>query len=336
MSSEETLSVGGSEEVRALEYGDMGVKWEIELIDVMILGQTLCLRPVGVKERACSIPQDHWMLVYAHYLAVGLSLNSDEEEEVEKLVKKGGEILDIMYLTSSDVIDVAELYGPNSLSEVEMDKFLGAVGGMAIPKKPRKKQRLVRLLSEEMDPAQKKKKKVAKEEVRGDEVVEFVPRPPPVELDLVLRKIGVTTHGKVDRCRVREEVLIYGGSSVVKHALKLLVHNGMEEHIANFFNSSSFDNIVNLYRLSTAILAFTDYGKKVKVEYLKVDVMKITFEEQEEEVEENSEMEEGEVEAEGTEVEESQPPLIVETHPVPFKEVQPPLPIDQQPPPLAE
>ncbi|GKV39186.1 hypothetical protein SLEP1_g46994 [Rubroshorea leprosula] len=75
----------------------------------------------------------------------------------------------------------------------------------------------------------------------------------------------------------------------LKKNVKLLVHNGMEEHIANFLNSSSFDNIVNLYRLPIMILAFTDYRKKVKTQYPEVDVIKITFGEQEEVVEENGE-----------------------------------------------
>ncbi|GKU87837.1 hypothetical protein SLEP1_g2171 [Rubroshorea leprosula] len=68
-----------------------------------------------------------------------------------------------------------------------------------------------------------------------------------------------------------------------------LVHNGMKEHISNFVSSSSFDSIVNLYRLPTTIIAFTDCRKKVKAEYPEVDVMKITFGEQEEGVEEDGE-----------------------------------------------
>ncbi|GKV14891.1 hypothetical protein SLEP1_g25694 [Rubroshorea leprosula] len=388
-----------------------------------------------------------------------------------------------------------------------MDKFLGVAAGVAIPKKPRKKSKTFedvasdkgdgnkekgqmsstkiqdveaeelrsepkRKRNEEVDEAQKKKRKVV-EEVRGDEVVEFVPRPPPVELDPDLRETEVPTCGKgkavvptsslqssifgnknfstaknfintyipkVDRCQAREEALMHGGTSVVRHALEkerdelqkkngemkreldivvpamtslqderdslktilsfeerkrkmcekeneaqeeeikrmreseaklkknvqLLVHNGMEEHITNFINSSSFNNIVNLYRLPTMILTFTDYRKKVKAEYLEVDITNITFGEQEERVEENGEsmsvdfqpqiklrwdhdeeghtvfpsnfdfefvvVEEEEAEAEGAEVEESQPLLQMEVHPVPSEEEQPPLPTDQQPP----
>ncbi|GLT28546.1 hypothetical protein SLA2020_034700 [Shorea laevis] len=140
----------------------------------------------------------------------------------------------------------------------------------------------------------------------------------------------------------------------LKKNVKLLVHNAMEEHIAKFLSFSTFDNIVNLYRLPIAIVAFTNCRKKMKSQYLEVDAMRITFDEQEEGVEENGEsmsanfrpqiklrwdrdeegrtifplnfdfefiaVEEGEAEAEGTEVEESQPPPPVEVHPVPSRE----------------
>ncbi|GKV51225.1 hypothetical protein SLEP1_g57894 [Rubroshorea leprosula] len=63
----------------------------------------------------------------------------------------------------------------------------------------------------------------------------------------------------------------------------------MKEDINNFISSSSFDNIVNLYRLPTAIIAFMNCRKKVKAEYPEVDITKITFGEQEEGVEEDGE-----------------------------------------------
>ncbi|GKV46415.1 hypothetical protein SLEP1_g53402 [Rubroshorea leprosula] len=153
----------------------------------------------------------------------------------------------------------------------------------------------------------------------------------------------------------------------LKKKVKLLVHNGMEEHIAEFIYSSTFENIFNLYQLPTTILAFTDCRKKVKSQYSKVDVTKITFGEQEEGVEKDGEsmlvdfrpqiklrwdhdeeshivfppkfnfefviVEEGEAKVEGTEVQESQPPLLVEVHPVPSEEEQPPFLVEQQPPP---
>ncbi|GKV02805.1 hypothetical protein SLEP1_g15196 [Rubroshorea leprosula] len=427
------------------------------------------------------------------------SLNEDEEEEVRKLVRKGGDVLNIMDLTSAACIEVAELYGPSTLSEAEMDQFLNTVGGAPIPKKPRKKSKtstkqvderragkeMVPLASAETEEevlslkrkgweerkALQKKQKVVEED-EGVEVPEFVPQPSPVELDLELRQLeegaevralgkgkgpipplgpqsslfeakNITgarwfinnTFPEVDQSNVRQEALRYGGASVVKHVLesvswvnglaqefreslkdrallqrqrdqlqkekevlekknkelqeslnevvptvsqleqersslstklafeeskrriaesereaqaqemklmteafkelkgnmRKLVHNGMKEHISNFISSSSFDSIVNLYQLPTAIIAFTDCRNKVKAEYPEVDVTKITFGEQEEGVEENgesmsadfleeegAEVEEGEMEAgvEGTEVGKVQPAPEVEIHPV--------------------
>ncbi|GKU93100.1 hypothetical protein SLEP1_g6728 [Rubroshorea leprosula] len=390
------------------------------------------------------------------------SLNEDEEEEVRKLVRKGGDLLNIMDLTSAQCIEAAELYGPSALSEAEMDQFLNTVGGAAIPKKTRKKSKTstkqvdegrarkevvatTSVETEEEVPqlkrkgweerrALQKKQKVVEEEM-GNEVPLFVPQPSLVELDPELRQLEEeaksslfeaknmmgarwfinNTFPEVDRRNAREEALRYGGASVVKHVLErklgewsspriqgepegaltlveaersslstklvfeeskrriseserealaqelkltkeaflelkqnvqTLVHNGMKEHISNFISSSSFDNIVNLYRLPTAIITFTDCRKKVKAKYHEMDITKITFGEQEEGVEEDveeegAEVEEDEMEAgvEGAEVDESQPVPEVEIHPVPSDDEQPPLPDEQQPtqpPPPAE
>ncbi|GKV26786.1 hypothetical protein SLEP1_g36021 [Rubroshorea leprosula] len=352
-----------------------------------------------------------------------------ERGEAEEVGEEGGELLNIMDLTSAQCIEAAELYGPSALSEAGMDQFLNTVGGAAIPKKPRKKSKtstkqvdegrarkevVVTALAEteeevpqlkrkgwEERRALQKKQKVVEEET-GNEVPLFVPQPSPVELDPELRQLeegaevrapgkgkgpvpplrpqsslfeakNITgarwfinnTFPEVDRRNAREEALRYGGASVVKHILELqkekeelgkknkelqesldevvptvkqlkqersslstklvfeeskrrisesereaqaqelkltkeaflelkenvqtLVHNGMKEHISNFISSSSFDNIVNLYRLPTAIIAFTDCRKKVKIEYPKVDIMQITFGEQEGGVEEDGE-----------------------------------------------
>ncbi|GKV18275.1 hypothetical protein SLEP1_g28680 [Rubroshorea leprosula] len=388
----------------------------------------------------------------------------DKEEEVRKLVRKlvrkGGDLLNILDLTSAQCIEVAELYGPSALSEAEMDQFLNTAGGVAIPKKPRKKSKtstkqveevrarkevvpatsaetreevpqLKRKGWEERMALQKKKKVVVEEEERGNEVPQFIPQPPPVKLDPELRQLEEgaevrapskgkgpvplmafqsslfeaknmtgarwfinSTFPKVDKCNARDEALRYCGASVVKHVLEsaswvnglaqefmdsqkraslstklvfeeskrrisesereaqaqeiklmkeaflklkenvqTLVHNGMKEHISNFISSNSFDNIVNLYRLPTAIIAFTNCRKKVKAEYPKVDITKITFGEQEEGVEEDmeeegAEVEEDEVEAgvEGAEVDDSQPVPEVEIHSIPSDDEQPPLP----------
>ncbi|GKV52231.1 hypothetical protein SLEP1_g58822 [Rubroshorea leprosula] len=419
----------------------------------------------------------------------------DEVEEVGKLVGEEGDVVDILYLTSPKAIEAAELYGPSLLSE-----------GLAIPKRPGKKSKTSNRLepargdsekvSEEVAPLQRKKRKVAEPEVRGDEVIEFMPRPSPSEIDPEIREREegeVRGPGKGKGLIpphvmwARDEAVSQLGATVVRHALEsaswmnalaqeyaesvrdraslqrrcealrkkkeelqkekeelqkknkqmqrrlyevvptvielqsdreslstrlvfkerkrkiyedrldaqdkyiekmnqgmvelkknmeLLVHNGMEEHIGNFLNSSTFENILKLYRLPTAIVAFTDCRKKVKAQYPEVDVTTITFGEQEEGVEEDEGCtvfppafdaklmaveEEGEEEEEALVVgvedqanlAEVQPP---EVHPVSSDEVRqqapsvaevpplptgdeprsPPLPAEEQPLPLAE
>ncbi|GKV47271.1 hypothetical protein SLEP1_g54185 [Rubroshorea leprosula] len=373
-------------------------------------------------------------------------LNEDEVEEVKKLVREDGDIVDILYLTSPEAIEAAELYGPSSLSEAEMEEFVGAAGGLRIPKKPRKKsttsaaanrgvpekerlpstsaqvleiqQRLEPArggssegVSEEVAPLQRKKRKVAKPEVRGDEVTEFVPRPSALEIDPEIREgeeaevrgpgkgkelipphvhekslfeAANTTGAKhflnrtlpeVDRRRARDEAVSRLGATVVRHALEsaswtnalaqeyaeslreraslqrqceqlqkeneelqkekgewekekremqrrldevlplvselqnenvvlstnLASKNARERsvrrssrlrtrtHLQLPLNSNTFESILKLYRLPTAILAFTDCRKKVKAQYPEVDVTTITFGEQEEGVEEDGE-----------------------------------------------
>ncbi|GKV15363.1 hypothetical protein SLEP1_g26157 [Rubroshorea leprosula] len=112
---------------------------------------------------------------------------------------EGGDVLNIMDLTSAACIEAAELYGPSALSEAEMDQFLNTAGGAPIPKKPRKKSKtstkqvdegragkeMVPLVSaeteEEVPPLKRKgweerralqKKQKVVEEDEGDEVPE--------------------------------------------------------------------------------------------------------------------------------------------------------------------
>ncbi|GKV52721.1 hypothetical protein SLEP1_g59292 [Rubroshorea leprosula] len=489
MSFEITVSVGGSEEVRALEYGDVSMTTESSDSErteegvgrgevVGVKGDRVPITIVeveGRREKGYDVDAD---------IVAEMNLNEDEEEEVGKLVRERGKLANIMYLTSAECIEAAELYGLSALSE-----------GVAIPKKLRKKSKtstkeagqggagkelvpstsagvevvmprleLKRKGSEEVGALQRKKK-VVEEEVRGSKALQFVPRPPPIELEPDLREseaeraevrapgkgkglipllsfqsslfeakntTGVrrfinATFPKVDKHQARDEALRYCGAIVVKHALEcvlgewsslgihgeceeaiplakavwpaaegerrvgkerqrhvrgagqggtnsdaaraqekeirmmkeavmelkknvqLLVHNGMEEHISNFVSSSLFDNIVNFYRLPTAILAFTDCRKKEGVEengesmsadfhpQIKLrwdcdadrrtvfppsfDFEFVAMEEEEAEVEETQVG----VGVEGAEVDESQPPLQVEVHPVPFDDEQPPL-----------
>ncbi|GKV45315.1 hypothetical protein SLEP1_g52420 [Rubroshorea leprosula] len=460
MSSEEAMSVVGSE-VMPLNYGSIDSESSPS--------------PTS-SERTVEERRDHRVVeeeedeIPSNILEAGNRLNEDEVEEVEKPVREDGDVVDILYLTSPKAIEAAKLYGPSSLSKAEMDEFVNAAGGLHIPKKPRKKSktptaaekgvaergrlsstsaRAVEVqsrpepvmggsedVSEEVAPLQGKKRRVAGLEARGDEVVEFVPRPFPPEInpedregeEVEVRGLGGgkeripphayqkslfeatnTTGAKhflnstlpeVDRVQAKDEVVSHLGYTVVRHALEsaswanalaqeyaesvrdraslqrqceqlqkekdelqkekgewekekremqrrldevlpsvtelqnendvlsmklvleerkrkiceekleaqdkyidnmrkgaaelkknvnLLVHNGMEEHIGNFLNSSTFENILKLYRLPTAIVAFTDCRKKVKAQYLEVDVTTVTFGEQEEGVEEDGE-----------------------------------------------
>ncbi|GKV41375.1 hypothetical protein SLEP1_g48918 [Rubroshorea leprosula] len=367
------------------------------------------------------------------------SLTEDEEEEVGRLVRKRGDVLNIMDLTSAACIEAAELYGPSALSEADMNQFLNTVGGKAIPKKPRKKSRT---LPKQVDEGRTGKEVVPTASAETGEEVPPLKRKGWEERKALEKKKKVVEEGRedeparwfinntfpeVDQSKAREEALRYGGAFVMRHALErqydqlqkekeelekknkelqesldevvptvkqleqeraslgtklgfeetkrkiseserealaqelkltkeaflelkgnvqTLVHNGMKEHIGNFISSNSFDNIVNLYRLPTAIIAFTDCRKKVKTVYPEVDVTRITFGEQEAGVEEDGEMEEeeeAEVErggveagADGAEVDKRQPAPEVEIHPVPSDDDQPPLPDEQQPrqPPL--
>ncbi|GKU95267.1 hypothetical protein SLEP1_g8648 [Rubroshorea leprosula] len=120
-------------------------------------------------------------------------LNEDEVEEVGKLVREEGELMDIMYLTSAEAIKAAELYGPSSLSEAKMDSFLNTAGGtsaqaLEMQQRPEPMRRNNEEVSEEVAPLQKKKRRVAEPEARRDEVVEFVPRPSPPEVDPAVRE----------------------------------------------------------------------------------------------------------------------------------------------------
>ncbi|GKV52938.1 hypothetical protein SLEP1_g59488 [Rubroshorea leprosula] len=58
----------------------------------------------------------------------------------------------------------------------------------------------------------------------------------------------------------REKELEDAGRTVAE--LKLKVHNSVEGHVEGFLRSSTFEDIVNLYRLPTAIVAFSDCRKK--------------------------------------------------------------------------
>lgn len=53
-------------------------------------------------------------------------------------------------------------------------------------------------------------------------------------------------------------------NSELRKDAELRIHNAMEKHIGNFLKSRIFEDIINLYQLPIAILAFTEFRKKVK------------------------------------------------------------------------
>ncbi|GKV39075.1 hypothetical protein SLEP1_g46894 [Rubroshorea leprosula] len=181
------------------------------------------------------------------------SLNEDEEEEVGRLVRKRGEELNIMDLTSAACIEAAELYGPSALSEAEMDQFLNTAGGAPIPKKPRKKSKtsakqvdegragkevvpLASARTEEEVPPLKRKGWEERRALRLEEGAEVRapgkgkdPVSPAVSQSSLFEAKNVmgarwfinSTFPEVDKCNARQEALRYRGASVVKHVLEV-------------------------------------------------------------------------------------------------------------------
>ncbi|GKV09136.1 hypothetical protein SLEP1_g20682 [Rubroshorea leprosula] len=489
------------------------------------------VRPAGGEERACSAPKDHWMPLYAHYLAAGLRfpipellvallkeyglgltqlvpngvrlggsgrekgwfyftprvaggrsrnlftagptsikgwkekfffvddtewgrgnreveelskwkgkkrnpnqyrLGEVEKDEVKMLERGGGELTNIMYLTSPEVVESSGIYGTSSLSREEMNRL--RAGGRPI-RLPEKRSRASapgaqeeRVGGEaarpraEVGPSSEPRRGVTEEVVarkrpRVEEVqplqieapVKFVPRPAPVQIDPALRETEVVAPGRgkssvpyprqvasfydsgrtaakrfigahfpeVDLQRAKDEVALSGGAGVVRQALetanlvnamaveffdclqerlalvkkneelslqkeeaeknfgeltselekvreelasskreveverekrkrweeelerkerelaevkesaKLEVHNSVEGHVSNFIKSTTFAEVVDLYRLPTLVMAFADCRKKVKAQNPEVDVTSITFGPEEAGVEEN-------------------------------------------------
>ncbi|GKV17253.1 hypothetical protein SLEP1_g27784 [Rubroshorea leprosula] len=100
------------------------------------------------------------------------------------------------------------------------------------------------------------------------------------------RKVAELEEQKRKKC---EEALARRESELaeVKKAAELAVHNSVEEHVLDFVKSATFAEVVDLYRLPTLVMAFTDCRKKVKAQNPEVDVTSITFGPEEAGVEEN-------------------------------------------------
>ncbi|GKV02581.1 hypothetical protein SLEP1_g15003 [Rubroshorea leprosula] len=209
------------------------------------------------------------------------SLSSGEREEVERLERRGEDLLDIMHFSSPAMLEAAEVYGPSSMTREEMNRLMSKRKTVALPEK-RSKALAAPSVGEmvlggtsrsgsegsaraEVGPssdqgrkraeeaaAQKRKRVEEVQQPQTDALIEFVPRPPPVQIDPSLREVGVVGHGKgkespvprqkssfyestsktaakrfirstfpeVDLNRARHQVEEHGGSGVVRHALE--------------------------------------------------------------------------------------------------------------------
>ncbi|GKV19463.1 hypothetical protein SLEP1_g29724 [Rubroshorea leprosula] len=208
------------------------------------------------------------------------SLSSGEQEEVERLERRGGDVMDIMHFSSPAMLEAAEIYGPSSMTG-EMNRLMSKRKTVALPEKrlktpaaPSVGERVLGGTSRsrpegsaraEVGPssdqgrkraeeaaAQKRKRVEEVQHPQTDALIEFVPRPPPVQIDPALREVGMVGHGKgkespiprqkssfyestsktaakrfirstfpeVDLNRARHEVEEHGGSGVVRHALE--------------------------------------------------------------------------------------------------------------------
>ncbi|GKV52947.1 hypothetical protein SLEP1_g59497 [Rubroshorea leprosula] len=323
MSSQETLSVGGSEGEQGLSLSSGsevessrsersgGVGGEVvevvgyesmwrrrsdlsHLVEQYAIPGHVLLRLARKRERACSVPRDHWMPVYGHYLIAGLrfpvlellvallleyglgltqlvpnaggnngergwfyftprvaggggrnlfhvglssikgwkdkfffvddtkweksevgvtelsrwkrkksnpnqySLSSGEQEEVERLERRGGDVMDIMHFSSSAMLEAAEVYGPSSMTGEEMNRLMSKRKTVALlekrstaPAAPSVGEKVLGGTSRSRPEGSARA-----EEPQTDALIKFVPRPPPVQMDPSLRKVGVVGHGK--------------------------------------------------------------------------------------------------------------------------------------------
>ncbi|GKV27722.1 hypothetical protein SLEP1_g36858 [Rubroshorea leprosula] len=281
------------------------------LVDNYGISSHILLRLAGVEERACSVLCDHWMPMYGDYLGARLrfpilellgrmnaevealfkwglkkanlnkyKLGEGEQEEVKRLVRVGGEVLDVMHLTSSKMIEAVELYGRSSLSEGDKSYACWCWGNSSLEEviDPRgqllnlqgnKRERLDRKGSGWSSNNSKSKARMAAKHFINSTFLE------------------VDLHGGVEVMRhtleLREEL------ASMKKAVKLAKKKKKICKDELYKRDKVLEEIVDLYRLATMVLAFIDCKKKVKAQYLEVDVTSITFEPQEGGVEEDGE-----------------------------------------------
>ncbi|GKV13891.1 hypothetical protein SLEP1_g24853 [Rubroshorea leprosula] len=211
------------------------------------------LMPTGEMEQACLAPRNDWM---PNLFSTGPSSTKgwkdkfffvDDAEwgrsdvEVAKLYRDE-EVRDIMYLTSSALLEATEIYGPSSMSEGEMNRLMSGGKTVTLLEKrskalaaPSVGERVVggtlrscpsggarAEIGLSLEQWRKTAEEVATQKRRRVE-----------EIEPSLHEVGVVTHEKgkespiprstfpkVDLKRARHEVEEHGGSSVVRHALE--------------------------------------------------------------------------------------------------------------------
>ncbi|GKV46058.1 hypothetical protein SLEP1_g53071 [Rubroshorea leprosula] len=223
-------------------------------------------------------------------------LGEVEKDEVERFKRVGGELANIMYLTSPKVVESFGIYGRSSLSREETN-HLRAEGKVIRLLERGSKASTSSAIEEQVGdgtsrphpnggarakvgPSSKPRRgsteegAVARKRQRVEEVhplhikapIEFVPRPPPMQIDPSLRKVEVVVLGKgkssipyprqvcsfyesgrtigkrfisshfpqVDLQRARDEVATNGRSGVVRQALE--TENLVNAMVVEFFN----------------------------------------------------------------------------------------------------
>ncbi|GKU89683.1 hypothetical protein SLEP1_g3789 [Rubroshorea leprosula] len=252
------------------------------------------LKPIGREERACSTPRDHWMpMLGVEGKKSGITLLPEFLTRrtwvcspSNSLSSKDGKISSSLWMTANGIRQMPS----------EMNKFLDAASGVGIPKKKGKvvNARVVEgrdggsftSQPNAQAPTVSQPRSLEAEIVikaREDELVAIKRRRVEKDLKNSYQKRKICE----DELEKKEKELDKVRKATIE--LELQVRHFVEGHIVDFLKSSTFKNIVNLYRLLTTIVAFTNCQNKVKLQYPEVDVTKITFGDQEGKVKENRE-----------------------------------------------
>ncbi|GKV11453.1 hypothetical protein SLEP1_g22713 [Rubroshorea leprosula] len=325
MSSKETLSVGGSEEVRAMEHEEMGLETEsfgserteeemgkeemgdegiplnilkvegrqnkcyedstnivsrvkeyeaewnsrdslVHLVETYNIPPRVLVRPVGAREKA-------WKRRVEEQ-------EEEKRDEVVEFVPRPPLVELDLELNKSKSIATRFIYAifPKVDQHQAKDEML-THGGVGVVHHVLEATNLVNALSNEFFESLKGRNNLKKE---NEEL-----KRRKKERDKDVEELTL----EVERLQEENDNLkkVKKAATELEKSVNLRVLNVMENHIAKFLKSSMFDNIVNLYQLPTTILAFTAYRKKVKAQHPELDVIGITFGEQEGGVEENGE-----------------------------------------------